>query len=92
MDKSVDAKKFFLPVFSSAAFAQKLLDFGLKYLVWSSLAQRFRIFWQIWKKQKIADFMSKILRQCLFSFFAKISKSAIDETIGCTKNCIKYDF
>ena len=43
MDKSVDAKKFFLPVFSSAAFAQKLLDFGLKYLVGSSLAQRFRI-------------------------------------------------
>ena len=50
MDKSVDAKKIFLPVFSSAAFAQKLLDFGLKYLVGSSLAQRFRISWQIWKK------------------------------------------
>ena len=25
-------------------------------------------------------------------FFAKISKSAVDETIGRTKNCIEYDF
>ena len=44
MDKSVDAKNFFLTVDGSAAFAQKLLDFGLKYLVGSVLAQRFRIF------------------------------------------------
>ena len=36
--------------------------------------------------------MNKILRQCLFSFFAKISKSAVDETIGRTKICMKYDF
>ena len=35
--------------------------------------------------------MSKIMRQCLFSFFEKNSKSAVDETIGCTKNHIKYD-
>ena len=91
MDKSVDAKIFFLPLRRRAAFAQKSLDFWLKYLVGRVLAQTFRISWQIWKILKIADFMIKILRQCLFSFFAKIRKSAVDETIGRTKNFTKYD-
>ena len=72
MDKSVDAKNVFLPLRSRAAFAQKSLDFRLKYLVGRVLAQTFRISWQIWKILKIADFMSKTLKLCLFHFLKKL--------------------